>query len=356
MPRLSLWNSGRKGADYNFIDRQVSEWFGVSGTAVYVHLYLGPHDQGDPATADQRAAPTVTSVQDVVFLENRDRRYSDDVFELRGVYNVNDVDFDLRQFGMFFSNDNLFIEFHLNDALAQIGRKLMSGDVVELPHLRDDALLDPTSPAVNKFYVIEDVNRASDGYSATWWPHVLRIRCTPMTAGQEYTDILEKNAKDPFGRNQGLIGDLMSTIGTELGLNEAVIDEAKLSVSGRNFETRQFYVVPGDELTGQNPWVFAGDGDPPNGAVLTGTGNRFPQSPSEGDYYLRNDYEPQALFRYTSGRWRLQELDYRQADWSVAHRLLEKFINNAATVTMQDGTIITERQSLFKAVKPRADF
>lgn len=353
MPRLSLWKGGKKTADYRYIDRAISEWFGISGTGVYVHLYMGTYGQGVDA-AD--LAPN--KIQDVVFMENRDRKYSDEVYELRGVYNVSDMDFDLRQFGMFLSNDSIFVEFHLNDMQAHVGRKLITGDVLEFPHLRDDATLDGSideAPAINKFYVVEDVNRASDGYSPTWFPHVLRVKCSPMAAAQEYEDILDKQAKDPFGFDSGTIRDLMSTLGKELDVNEQVVEAAQATVTGRNFETRQFYVVPGDETTDQNPWVFAGDGVPPNGATLVGSGNSFPLSPAEGDYYLRLDYSPHTLFRRESGKWRIQEQDYREGEWSAASRILKSFIENTNISTFEDKTAAPEKQPLFKAIKPKGD-
>lgn len=353
MPKISLWNSGRKSADYRFIDRQISEFFGASGTAVYCHKYLGPHDQTEDGSQPNL---NETSIQDVLFLENRDRKYSAEVYELRGVYNVQDNDLDLRQFGLFLTGDTLFIEFHLNDMLNLLGRKLMPGDVLELPHQRDDALLDPDAKAINKFYVVEDATRASDGYSSTWWPHIWRVKVAPMAAAQEYADILDKQAQNPLGFDQGRIGDLMSVIGKELAINEQIVEDAKANVHRRNFETRQYWVVPGEETGGQNPWIFAGDGDPPNGAILVGSGTSFPKNANEGDYYLRTDYQPHALFRRTNEAWRIQELDYRLTDWSAAHRVLHDFINNSKTTTFRDGTTAPIKQPLYKTVKPSADF
>ena len=45
----------------------------------------------------------------------------------RGIYNVQDADFNLSQFGMFLQNDTLFLTVHLNDIVERIGRKPMSG-------------------------------------------------------------------------------------------------------------------------------------------------------------------------------------------------------------------------------------
>lgn len=353
MPRITLWNSGRKSADYRFIDRQISEFFGASGTAVYVHKYLGTHDQTEDGSDPNR---TETSIQDVLFMENRDRKYSAEVYELRGTYNVQDNDLDLRQFGLFLTGDTLFIEFHLNDMISMVGRKLMPGDVIELPHQRDDALLDPDAKAINKFYVVDDASRSSSGYSSTWWPHIWRIKVSPMAAAQEYADILDKQAQNPLGFDNGRLGDLMSMIGKEMEINEKIIEDAKANVHRRNFETRQFWIIPGQETLGQNPWIFAGDGDPPNGAVLVGSGTSFPKDAKDGDYFLRTDYQPHALFMRTNDAWRIQELDYRLTDWSAAHRVLHDFINNDKLTRFKDGTTAPIKQPLSKAVKPKADF
>lgn len=357
MPRLSIWNSGKKGNTWRYIDRTISSWFGAGGTACFVHLYLGTHDQTVPSVPTIPTPPSnLTSIQDVLLLENRDRKYSNVVYELRGVYSVTDTDFDLRQFGLFLSGDTLFIEFHMSDMIVALGRKLMPGDVLELPHQRDENPING-GPAINKFYVVEDGNRASDGYSPTWWPHIWRVKVSPMTGATEYQDILDKQAKNPLGFDQGKISDLISTIGVEMGINEAVVEAARESVQRRNFETRQFWMIPGEETGRDYPWIFAGDGIPPNGAVLLGAGVSFPlNGADEGAYFLRTDYEPHALFRRLSGKWRIQELDYRKTDWTAANRVLLNFINNTEIFTADDGTVEKQRQALSKAVRPRADF
>ena len=111
MPRLSLYKP-EKGRDYHFLDRQIQEMFTVGGTDIFVHKYLGPENPAEAdATADQPRYDAVksTNIQDMLFLENRDRKYDPDIYTMRAVYNVQDIDFDLSQFGMFLSNDTLFL-------------------------------------------------------------------------------------------------------------------------------------------------------------------------------------------------------------------------------------------------------
>lgn len=369
MPRLSLWNSGRKSANYRFIDHKISQFFGAGGTTVFAHLYRGPYQQDypvldldgdptppfDPETSPPVPQPGVRGIQDVLFLENRDRQYAKVVYEMRGIYNVTDADFDLRQFGLFLQNDTLFLEFHYNDMIALLGRRLMPGDVLELPHQRDLDLLNG-GPAINKFYAISDANKASDGYSATWWPHIWRVKAAPMPASQEYQDILDQQATNPLGLDIGMISTLMSTLGTEMAIDTAIVDQAIATVPQRNFQTQHYWIVPSAQAAGENPWIYAGDGVPPNGAVLAGSGSSFPTSPTTSDYYLRTDYHPAGLFQWDGHRWLLQEIDWRGTTWSAADRLLYAFINNAASARFGDGTTAPARVDLSQAVLPRADF
>lgn len=347
---LTLWNNGRKGKNYEFIDRHISNHMRMSGTHVYIHMYLGVPDEDGSVTS-------LTKIQDVTFLENRDRKYSKDVQILTGCYNVQDVDFDLRQFGIFLANDTLFIEFHINDMLRILGRKIIAGDVLELPHMRDDMQLDPESRAVNRYYVVQDASKGASGFSATWFGHIWRVKAAPMTGAQEYADILDQQALDPFGFSQGTtLRDILTTERSEKAINEEIVDLAVQEVSRRYFETRQFYYVPGSDTS--DPWVFAGDGNPPNGATLLGSGDSFPKTPVEGDYYLRTDYKPATLYQFTAGRWAGVEVDHRTSHWSAANRVIESFFNNKETTTLDDGTTISQKIALSKAVryKPDADF
>ena len=116
MPRISLYRP-EKTRDYEFIDKQVLEMFTVGGTDINVHKYLGPENPTDAdATADkpQYDAVKETNIQDMLFMENRDRKYDPDIYSLRAIYNVQDIDFDLSQFGLFLTNDTLFMTVHIN--------------------------------------------------------------------------------------------------------------------------------------------------------------------------------------------------------------------------------------------------
>jgi hypothetical protein len=194
MPRLSLYRP-EKSNDFRFLDRIIREQYISGGTDLYVHKYLGVPNTGPSNDLTQPQYDTLdpTNIQDLLFLENRDRKYDTSIYRLRGHYNVQNLDFDLSQFGLFLNNDIIFITVHFNDMIDLIGRKLMVGDVFELPHLTDYHPLNETIPVgLRRYYQITDANFASEGFSQTWYPHLWRIKCEPLVDSQEFSNILSQ--------------------------------------------------------------------------------------------------------------------------------------------------------------------
>jgi len=358
MPRLSLYRP-EKGNDYKFIDKTVWEMFQVGGTDVLVHKYIGPGaaTQGDTPSTPNYGTSNETQIQDLLFLENRDRKYDPDIYLLRGVYNLADIDFNLSQFGLFLQNDTIYMTFHINDTVEKIGRKIMSGDVIELPHLKDEHALNNLQFALKRFYVVEEVNRAAEGFSVTWYPHLYRAKCKPLVDSQEFKQILDGVAEE--GSNTTL-RDIMSTYEKEMQITAAVLDQAEADAPKSGFDTTQFYhlqkgpdgnpqLISADLettfITNNQPQatdengaplfdtegnpIYAGvtadqtyrsierggygeingntdtwlaDAIPANGARFT-AGIAFPTTPQEGQFCLRTDYLPTRLFRYSGTRW-----------------------------------------------------
>ena len=141
---------------------------------------------------------------------------------MRTIYRVNDNDFDLTQFGLFLTGDTMFAVFHLTDMVEMLGRKLMVGDVLELPNLKEFYPLDDNiTTALKRFYVVNDATRAAEGFAPTYYPHLWRVKLQPLVDSQEYKDIIdridEENADN--GDNQGIIPGVP---GSESGGNEDI--------------------------------------------------------------------------------------------------------------------------------------
>lgn len=290
MPRLSNYRP-TKTNDYRFFDRTIREMYQVGGVDILVHKYLGPMtNDNDDGNADATVPSYSTSnplfIEDLLLLENRDRKYDPDVFVMRMVYQESDVDFDLTQFGLFLNGDTKFLTLHYNDMIQVFGRKLMSGDVLEFPNLRDYNPLDTSiQKALPRYYVVQEGSFASEGFSQTWLPHLWRLKCTPMVNAQEYYDILNKPFEpnniwdsgnfypegttvqdgDTYYRskqdvppgtditdttywevitNPTTIGDKDSARNKDLQINDAILAQARAEVPKSGFDTVKYYIVP----------------------------------------------------------------------------------------------------------------
>ena len=390
MPRLSIFKP-EKGNDYKFFDRNIKEMFTVGGTDLHFHKYLGPYDQGS-TNKDGDASPTLPqysgdslnerTIQDLLFLENRDRKYASDIYIVRGIYNVQDADFNLSQFGMFLQNDTLFLTVHLNDIVERIGRKPMSGDVIEFPHMKDDFSLDESIPiALKRYYVVEDVNRAAEGFSPTWYPHLYRIKLKQIVDSQEFKEILDLPAQEG---SSDTLRDVLSTYEKEMNINNSVLAQAEADAEKSGYDISHYYTLATNddgsvalktadsgeiEASGatsvdqqtDNPDRSGSDGyllgtsDSPNGAPY-GMGISFPTNNQTGDYFLRTDFMPKRLFKYDGNRWVKVQDDVRVTLTNTDSRNTQKtgFINNPRESKI-GGDTVKERQSLSKALRPKAD-
>jgi hypothetical protein len=405
MPRLSLYKPER-GNDFKFIDQRVYEMFTIGGTDINVHKYIG--------TDDGESVKDHTQIQDILFLENRDRKYDADIYRIRGVYNVQDIDFDLSQFGLFLSNDTLFMTIHITSSVSTIGRKIMSGDVIELPHLKDDYAANDFTTSLKRYYVVEDVNRAAEGFSPTWYPHLYRLKLKQLVDSQEFRDVLERpenndvflgdyeslttyavgdvvkykgvlyeakvetigvlptNVTNWKEYTENTLRDLLSTYELEMQINDAVLSEAEADAPLSGYDISHYYTIAVDENgatridTVENPqasrpdrsgyagYLVTGE-SPPNGTAY-GQGTSFPSVNIPGDYFLRTDYLPNRLFKFDGSRWLRVQDNVRMTMTNGTNRRTLKgtFINNTNTATI-GGETVNEKQSLSDALRPKAD-
>jgi hypothetical protein len=401
MPRLSLYKP-EKGADFRFLDRTINEQFQVGGTDVFVHKYLGPvnpaEGESTPSTPTNTNSVPELGIQDLIFMENRDRQYEPDVYSIRGIYTLQDIDFNLSQFGLFLQNDNIMVTFHLRSTVESIGRKLMAGDVLELPHLKDEYGLDTALIALRRFYVVTDVTRPASGYSQTWYPHLIRAKCEPLVDSQEFKSILDADSGAGDGSS---LRDLISTYSSSIAINQAILDQADADAPKSGYDTTPYFVIPVRDdgtvdvadtttmdadassdtqaldasmvLRTPDKEYYVGyltdDARPPNGAPFT-SGVAFPSGTVRGAFHLRTDFFPNRLFRYDGNNWVKFEDNVRMtlnnfgnedvaagkpnAGKDVRNTQLTSFINNNTTSTIA-GQVVKEKQALSKALRPQAD-
>jgi hypothetical protein len=381
--------------------------FTAGGVGIYVHKLLGlvpgSGKEGD-ATRPTYLNQSEKNIQDLLFLENRDRKYEPDIYKLRGHYTLTDNDFNLSQFGMFLNNDTLFITFHINDMVERIGRKMMPGDVLELPNMKDYWPLDDAVPvSLKKFYVVNEVLRAAEGYSQTWWPHLYRLRCVPMVDSQEYRDILDQAAAED-GSSDSTLRDILGPYLRNLEINDAIVAQAESDVPRSGFNTDKYFVLPVDANGVSIQNYISSDGNVSGGSTTANTSviqsdsnsqpmlmsvssntpvntptknivtylmgsatapngfsvrslTYFPDSPNVGEYVLRTDYKPNVLFRWDGKRWStVNEVARSPLTGNINQTQLGTFINNTGTTRLSSGQVIDQRQALSKIFGPKSDF
>ena len=136
MPRLSLYRPNRT-SDYQFLDRTISEMYTVGGLDIYVHKYLGPQigDTGNnDATLPVYDQQNPLFIEDLLLLENRDRKYDPNVtFSSWKIDSVSDPDvLSSRHLSfMIFLNDddNAYVKF----AHQRVSIKSQKGLIVLYP-------------------------------------------------------------------------------------------------------------------------------------------------------------------------------------------------------------------------------
>jgi len=391
MPRISLYRENHSN-DYKFQDRRILEVFTMSGVGINIHKYIGVYQQTGTNDATQPTYNNVSerNIQDLLFLENRDRKYDKSIYNMRGHYTIQDNDFNLSQFGMFLTNDTIYITFHINDMVQRLGRKIIAGDVFELPHLRDYWPLDDSIPvALKKFYVVQETSRAAEGFAQTWWPHLWRCKCAPMVDGQEYRDILDEAAKDASGMpvsGNNTLRDMLSSYTKNLEINTAVVQQAEADVPASGYDTTHLFQLPtingqsGDPLgiSTDTSLAFAdstiistdlsvntaiqaingylvGDGKAPNNLPVTAD-IAFPAVPYVGQYVLRLDYFPNRLFKWDGVKWiTVQDVNRQAITGAKNQNQLGTFVNNDKTTRTNSGNQISQRQLLSTLLKPQTD-
>ena len=377
MPRISLWNPV-KGADFNFTDRTIGENFRIAGDGILVHMYEGPTIDSEGSTDT-----SLTSIQDVLFLENTARKYNPDVIELRGHHQPQDVNYDLSQFGIMLSSDTIRIQFHYTDMVDALGRKLIAGDVLEFPSMRDVPIFD-NAVGINRYYVVQDALYAAGGYGQKWFPHIWLVRAKLMTASPEFKEITDQanTGQTAGGVGQGIgimppgftdTADADGNPGTGcnpdikgsldlfckiLNITDKNVQEAAENAffDPKFFESANLYIyidpITNYPVIGSN--YYSGDGEPPNGGPLKGAGITFPPDMKDGEYYLRLDYYPERLFQKQGKCYKLIEVDVLK-NWTAYNRVLDTFIDNNNDTILPNGEIIPEKQAVSQVVKQKVD-
>jgi hypothetical protein len=136
-------------------------------------------------------------------------------------------------------------------------------------------------------------------------------------------------------------------------ISDGVVEEAAENMpwDATYFEGHHYYIYF-DENNLPLIYYGTGDGIPPNGEPLLGSGDDFPDDMEDGEYFLRTDFDEPALYTKQGCKYIRVEVDWRQC-FTGQNKLLDTFIDNDNVTRHDDCSEEPEKQALSKAVLPK---
>lgn len=258
----------------------------------------------EPSGQEPLDVGSFMGIQDPILNENRDREYDfDEIPLLQGVYTVSQNEIEYAKYGMALANDLITMEFHTATMEQELGRRMIPGDVIELPHLREVGI---DGRVANRWYEIASIIWSPTGYDPMYARHISAVILKPLRHQQEFLDLFER--VDEYGKT---LADQMSTRDALMAVTEANQEKAGEHANTTWFDTTYMYFDPDNPQ--RKPYRWTEDALPDNGLPV-GQGIEFPYNPLDGDWFIRVDFDPNRLFRFENNKWKLREKDIKR-EW-----------------------------------------
>lgn len=355
----------QRSLNYNYIDRVVKSYIEQGGAIFHIYPLIATIDtNGNEHLIEQG------SVGDSVLNENPKRKYSKETYDLWGVTMMNTPTFSFNFDGLsLLDGDEKEISFHYNSMVAQLGRKIVIGDVIEWSWLRDLDILG-SETAANKFYQVTSSERDEKGWAANYKYHLWKIKCKPITNSPEFSDLFNNGEENTFyedvnSENGGGGMDPNNTTNdNELKNNDDVLEEAEINgPSYRLHDEHHIYLDKNDKIYDEyGRFIPQGIDGIPNDLNCDNIkyGEFFPDSSEvkNGDYFLRSDYNPPRLYQRiinentNQGHWKLVEYDNRE-EWTGVPAIIRRAINMNEKIILNDGSELSRQQNIKDLVPAR---
>ena len=310
---------------YNYIDRATKTFYEMGGGLVHVYPLIGTVDKN--GNIKDIISENGIEIGDPVLNENNKRKYSHTTYELYMITNMNPPNFSWNYAGINIL-DTTVQEFsvHYNAMIAALGRKIIVGDVLELPWQRDMDVLGKDT-AQSKFYVVTESAREESGWGPNYHFYTWKLKAKPIMDSPEFSDLFNDNnttgGEDGFYEDSGSInggGGLDPSASQNDQLQDQVDDILKEAegedgseengwetsgVSYRLYNEHhimrkindKYYITDGTEIENR-PNIVGIDGIPTEKTCEEiPYGDVFPKDAQENSYFLRTDYMPPRLYK-----------------------------------------------------------
>ena len=312
---------GNMTKNSRFLGKLMKRHIDMSGVYCNIYRFLGTFAQDEDELGirkdDKKSDQTIEKsgqeptdigsflgVQDTILNENRDRAYDfEEIPVIKGVYSVSQNELEYARFGLALSNDIITMEFHQGSIETELGRRLIPGDVIELPHLREVGI---DGRVANKWYEVASPVWSPTGYDPMYARHIVGVILKPLRHQQEFLDLFER--EDEYGKT---LAEQASNRDAMMAITEANQEKAGEHAYTTWWDATIMWFDP--DHPSQEPYRWYDDGKPPNGEPVS-QGNSFPPNPQQGDWFLRTDLVPNRLYRFQQSRWKLHQVDQKR-DW-----------------------------------------
>lgn len=272
------------------------------------------------------------NIQDMIWMENRSREYDQNAIALKGYYTPFTKSAEINQWN--YGNVNEYtIRFSFRSCVAQLGRPIVVGDILELPN---EAMFTPTMERQRLFLEVKSVAWDAEGTQTPGWQYtMLSVRARIAMHSEETQDIYgdlvatidESGLSDLNDGNSKVSQDFADVSQYIEAVSKTAVPErgANGSSAIRAFSEEEAEAIKETPMkqglkTGlRRRGLYVQDAMPPNGAPFT-EGPSFPEHPRNKDYH-RLTYEgsakdiPARLFRWSDIKndWIYQQTDMRYA-------------------------------------------
>jgi hypothetical protein len=297
----------------------------------------------------------IKNIEDIIYLENRDRSYQTEPVVLKGSYTPPDRQSINSKFGFMFDSDTYYVEVSFKEMVRAIGRPIVIGDIIELP---SEVQYNVDLTGKKAYFEVNDTSWSSSSYTPQWKPTLFKITMKPAFASQETQDIMGpvermmdntglfnidngKNAKyQDYSDSSQAVKAQANTNVPENGID--LSHQQKLSP-----ELIQWGKDNGKDMSiyDRSKSPYGQDAMPPNGEKYT-EGDVLPDNNKEADYHrLTYKYLPGGntiparlyVWNKQKGTWR-----YIQKDKRFIHRNAQTLVNDMKNPAGSTVTALTD--------------
>lgn len=286
---------------------------------------------------------SIDNVQDIFFLENRDRDYAQSSVTVRCQYSPFDPLGDMGKFG-FNILDQYAFTCAFSSMVEKLGRPIIIGDVLEVC---PESAYDQNMNIVKKYLEVTDAGWSAEGYSPGWTPLIYRFTAQQLIPSQEHRDIIKTVEKQKYSIDDSeFFSNIAPVVTGNLTSSENIEQMAKDAVPELGADTSE--IASGMSQYTPNPIkpkdgsydgrdLYIEDALPPDGAPY-GEGYKLPDMDScqDGEYFRLN-YPPELkvparLYQFSlyKRKWIYIETDRRAENSSHKPSMQKIFTSNTA--------------------------